>query len=276
MPFIAKLRIFLYLSLYVLMIASSVFITSHFFSGNSFLIGFAVVLLSLPGVWYLYLICPAFDFSPDLVLGKREKSVALTFDDGPTPGFTDGVLDILQAHGVKATFFVIGQKLDARGCLLVRRMLREGHDVGGHTLHHRKLHLLSMQAIEQEISPVTKIVDGLYEEIGVNNCRLFRAPHGFKSSRLKGYLKRSGLRLVPWTRGVWDTSLPGSQWISEHATASPKTNEILLFHDGLGMGNPGEKQKNDLFDALPRVIRFYRAAGFEFVTVSRFVKTDEK
>jgi len=276
MPFITKIKIFLYLSLYVLMIGVSVFLESHFLSGNGFLVGFTVALLLLPGVWYLYLICPTFDFSPDLVLGSREKSVALTFDDGPTTGFTDGILDVLQTHGVKATFFVIGQKLDARGCLLVRRMLHEGHEVGGHTNHHRKLHLLSMQAIEKEIEPVTRIVDGLYEEMGVHNFKLFRAPHGFKSVRLKGYLKRSGLRLIPWTRGVWDTAQPGSQWIHDHATASPKTSEIVLLHDGLGMGNPGEKQKNDLIDALPRVIHFYRTAGYEFVTASKFVKTDEK
>jgi peptidoglycan/xylan/chitin deacetylase (PgdA/CDA1 family) len=276
MPLSATLKIAGYVAFYLLIISISAFLTAHFLSGNGFVVGAIVVFLLLPGVWYLYLISPAFDFSPDLVLRDREKTVALTFDDGPTPGFTDGVLDILHTFGVKATFFVIGKKLDTQGCLLVKRMLREGHEVGGHTVHHRKLHLLSLSEIEKEIAPVTKMVNGLYEETGVQNVKLFRAPHGFKSSRLKRYLKRSGLRLVPWTRGVWDTALPGSPWIFKHATESPKPNEIVLLHDGLGMVNPGEKQKNDLVEALPQVIRFYREAGYEFVPVSKFVKPDEK
>jgi peptidoglycan/xylan/chitin deacetylase (PgdA/CDA1 family) len=98
------------------------------------------------------------------------RTISLTFDNGPEPGVTDFVLDTLASCGVRATFFVIGSKLEAGERLdCARRAAQEGHRIGNHTYHHREpLGMLDAEASCAEITRTQSLLDGFVTE------RLFR------------------------------------------------------------------------------------------------------
>jgi peptidoglycan/xylan/chitin deacetylase (PgdA/CDA1 family) len=102
------------------------------------------------------------------------RSISLTFDNGPEPGITDFVLETLAARDVRATFFVVGNRLESReGLGLARRAAAEGHRVGNHTYHHREpLGLLDPDAARAEITRTQALLEGFVSE------RLFRPAGG--------------------------------------------------------------------------------------------------
>jgi peptidoglycan/xylan/chitin deacetylase (PgdA/CDA1 family) len=186
------------------------------------------------------------------------RQVALTFDDGPGPD-TPAVLDALDAAGVRATFFVLGEKAAARPDL-VREVARRKHLVALHT--HRKLHLALPRTVALELDRGIAAV----RAAGVEPARFFRAPHGFQGPILGRALRRRGLTLVGWTRGAWDTERPGTEAIAERACERMKGGEILLLHDGCG--TPGiDPRRDQTAAAIDEIARRWREAGYEFVTL---------
>lgn len=197
--------------------------------------------------------------------GRRDaRQVALTFDDGPGPD-TPAVLDALDAAGVKATFFVLGRAADERP-ELVREAARRGHLVALHGYSHRKLHLAGPGAVGRELDEGRAAI----ERAGVVPAPYFRAPHGFKGPLLGRALRKRGLTLVGWTRGVWDTERPGAAVIAQRATDHIRGGEILLLHDGCGTPEI-DPRRDQTAAAIPEIVRRWRAAGYEFVTVDGLV-----
>ncbi len=225
--------------------------------------GLAVVAATaFAGAWALHTFWVPLDLTrASLRKGRRDRrQVALTFDDGPGPD-TTAVLDALDLAGVKATFFVLGAAV-REWPALVREVVRRGHLVALHGYSHRKLHLAGPQTIADELDRGRDAI----RAAGVEPAPFFRAPHGFKGPLVGRALRRRGLRLVGWTRGVWDTERPGAEVIAERACARPKGGEILLLHDGCG--TPGlDPRRDQTAAAIPEIARRWRAAGFEFVTV---------
>jgi peptidoglycan/xylan/chitin deacetylase (PgdA/CDA1 family) len=154
--------------------------------------------------------------------------VALTFDDGPGPD-TERVLDTLARHGARATFFCVGEAARRRPDL-VHRLVAAGHVVGNHTLEHKKLPWLSRAEVVRQIDAAQAALVAA----GAPPPTLFRAPHGWKSPFLGRALAQRGLRLVAWTRGVWDTERPGAEVIACRSLRALRDGAILLFHDGGG------------------------------------------
>jgi peptidoglycan-N-acetylglucosamine deacetylase len=230
-----------------------------------------VVPYTLIGLYFLYKIYPKFDIYHDVSFRGKQKLVALTFDDGPTKGFTDEILKILKDHSVTATFFVIGNKAKANKDILLKA-ISQNCELGAHTFNHTKLHNASYSEINGEITPTINILEELYSSSNKEFKKIFRAPHGFKNFALKIYLKKHSIRLIPWTRGVWDTDAPGSDWIEKMATYKPRKNEILLLHDGLGLKEVSKEQEDGVLKSLPKIIDFYKNNGYTFVKVSEFIK----
>lgn len=194
-----------------------------------------------------------------------EKSIALTFDDGPNEPFTSQILDILRDQKVPATFFLVGKNLEGNR-EVVRRMIREGHLVGNHTWDHRSLVLMTPSAIREEID----LWEGAMEKIGIPSPKLFRAPHGWKGPFLPSILNKKGYRLIGWTRGVWDSDQPGTEVLYKRLTRLPKNGEIILLHDG-GEARQGV-DRSQTVEVLTRMIRFYKSHGFRFVTVGEVME----
>ena len=210
-------------------------------------------------------------FSPNSALfgpvitgrGVTAPVMALTFDDGPSPDTTPRILDALREAGVRATFFVLG-KHAAQHPELVARIAREGHEVANHGWSHGLLVFCTPAAIKRELAETA----ALLTRCGAPPPTLFRAPHGFKSPFLSRVARRLGYQVVGWTKGVYDTALPGAAVIAERSRESMRAGAILLLHDADGNGNGDRSQTAD---ALPEVLRDVRAAGLAPVTVSELV-----
>lgn len=103
----------------------------------------------------------------------QSNQISLTFDDGPDPVFTDQILDVLAAKGVKATFFVVGKSI-AQAPDVLQRMVREGHTLGSHSFFHPKLENLPSSRVMLELNSVQRMVAGLTGR----NMQLYRTPYG--------------------------------------------------------------------------------------------------
>lgn len=219
----------------------------------------AALALSLAA---LHVFWPRFDLGAGSLRrgGRRERRVALTFDDGPSPD-TLAVLDALAAAGARATFFVLGTAAERRPDL-VREIARRGHEVALHGHTHARLALAGPARVALELDRGREAI----RAAGVEPAPWFRAPHGWKGPFLGPALRARGLRLVAWTRGVWDTERPGPAAIAERACRRPRPGEILLLHDGCG--TPGiDPRRDQTAAAIPDIVRRWRASGFELATV---------
>jgi len=152
--------------------------------------------------------------------------IALTFDDGPTPGVTDLILDELKRRKLHATFFMIGQRIAAAPDL-ARRVLAEGHEVGNHTFTHPKLTTLADHEVDTEIQKTQDIMD----EALNHRAAWFRPPYGELRQNQAGLLASKGLGIVLWNVDSQDWSEPGEAKIIETALAETKPGSIILCHD---------------------------------------------
>ncbi len=188
------------------------------------------------------------------------RRVALTFDDGPNPECTPRVLDALGAEGVQATFFLLGKHVE-RWPEIARRVAAEGHVVGNHGYHHRKLHLRSPAYVDLDVALGT---ESIREATGATP-RHFRAPHGFRNPWVGRSARKRGQMVVGWTLGVWDTDRPGASVIATRAIQGSRPGTILLLHDGDGYDLRGDRTQTA--ESLPGIIGGLRERGFSFVTL---------
>ena len=125
--------------------------------------------------------------------GSGGKEIALTFDDGPS-GYTGQVLDILDRHGAKATFFIVGRNAE-HNTALIRRAVESGHEIGNHTWSHASLTGLAKKARHQEVQGANDLVRSA---VG-HAPRLFRPPYGAMRPGTNREVRRAGLMPVVWS-----------------------------------------------------------------------------
>jgi len=185
----------------------------------------------------------------------QDGVVALTFDDGPHPEVTPRILDILDAFGAKASFFVIGQRVE-RHPELVRELLRRGHGVENHT-HRHPIGFAFRGPIGQwrEIHRAQRAIEAACGQAP----RFFRAPMGLRNPLLDPALAAEGLQLVSWTRRGFDTRRQEPAAILARLTRGLASGDILLLHDGSsaldGEGRPL------VLEVLPALLRRIAEAG---------------
>jgi peptidoglycan/xylan/chitin deacetylase (PgdA/CDA1 family) len=126
------------------------------------------------------------------------RPIYLTFDDGPTPGVTDEVLDLLAAGGHRATFFCVGAQVE-RYPELARRIVAEGHAVGNHTYTHRDAWKVSLTAYLDEVLRTDRVIEQTLGE----RPKLFRPPYG-KLTPQAWWRIRSSHQIVWWHALAWD------------------------------------------------------------------------
>jgi chitooligosaccharide deacetylase len=158
-------------------------------------------------------------------------TVYLTFDDGPNPSATPMLLDVLQAEGASATFFVIDDHLTAETAPIVRRMFAEGHAVGLHS-NDRWLMLGSSRSIADRL---TDAADRVEQLAGSRPCPLFRPHAGWRSVSMYGAVNMMGYRLTGWSWGLWDWNgwrpregAPLARRLAHRAN----DGDIVVIHDG--------------------------------------------
>jgi peptidoglycan/xylan/chitin deacetylase (PgdA/CDA1 family) len=152
--------------------------------------------------------------------------VALTFDDGPTPGVTDHILDELQRRKLHATFFMIGRCIAAAPDL-ARRVLAEGHEVGNHTFTHPNLTTLPDSQVDEEIQKTQDIIG----EVLNHRAAWFRPPFGALRPNQAGMLAKRGMGVALWSVDSGDWAQPGEAKIVGTVLAEVKPSSIIICHD---------------------------------------------
>ena len=193
--------------------------------------------------------------------GTRERDVALTFDDGPGP-YTPGVLDVLERHHARATFFAIG-RMERYFSESTSRQIRDGDAVGDHTENHRDLARLTRHEVREELfEPLARV-----ELLGGLRPRLFRPPYGSFNALTMREMHALRLLMVLWSVDTGDYLRPGVAAIVDRALANARPGAIILLHDGGG-------NREQTVAALPAIIDRLRARGFHLVTVPRLLLDD--
>jgi peptidoglycan/xylan/chitin deacetylase (PgdA/CDA1 family) len=188
--------------------------------------------------------------------------VALTIDDGPDPQVTPAVLDLLAQHGVRATFFCIGERV-ARYPELARRIAREGHEIGNHTEHHRYIFsLFGRKAMRREIAQAQASINSVCQVLP----RFFRAPAGLRNPFLQPCLAELGLQLASWTRRGYDTVNADAEAVLARLTRNLAAGDILLLHDGCAART--KEGIPVILDVLPRLLPILVRQRLSCVTLS--------
>src|SRR5271166_4301341 len=154
--------------------------------------------------------------------------IALTFDDGPDPNVTPLVLDLLDQHGAKASFFCIGWRASTYP-EIVRDIVRRGHSVENHS--HRHPHAFAFylpHALKKEIHDAQVAIQAI---TGITP-QFFRAPMGFRSPLLHPIVVRSALRYVSWTRRGWDCVSRSPAMVLRRIMRGLTAGDVILLHDG--------------------------------------------
>ena len=183
--------------------------------------------------------------------------IALSFDDGPNPKLTPKLLDILAAHHIKATFFVIGENA-AEYPDIVARAAREGHEIGNHSWSHPYLAKLSDDAVRRELQ---RTDDAIKNATGTRPT-LLRPPYGSLASRQKRWIHDEfGYQIILWDVDPFDWKRPGPNVVCNRVVKQTRAGSIVLSHD-IHAGT---------IEAMPCILNQLEAKGFKFVTVSELI-----
>ena len=188
----------------------------------------------------------------------RCRSVCLTFDDGPDPGWTPKILAALKAGRARGTFFVQGSKA-AQSPDLVKQIRAEGHDVGHHSWTHGNPAVTSAAELAQQMVWTRA---WLRKTAGIDSS-LFRPPHGKMTAAKFIGAWTLGQTIVLWNADPADLAQPSGDallgWMETHP-AQP--GDIMLFHD----------RAPALAEALPSLIERIRARGLGFATITDWLR----
>lgn len=198
--------------------------------------------------------------------GPRAGRVAyLTFDDGPNPAATEPILETLGVANVPAAFFMVGEHV-RRFPAVARHVAALGHEVGNHTLRHKKLHFQGPGRIREELDATHQLI----ARATGRPPRSFRAPHGYRNPFVAGVTRRLGYTVFGWTFGVWDSDprVPAEE-IRARVRRKLRPGAIILLHDGDGYDPAGDRRRTAA--ALPGIIADARDAGYTFRPLAELV-----
>lgn len=185
------------------------------------------------------------------------KEIALTFDDGPHPAYTVRLLDLLRGLHVRATFFVVGKKVDEAPWILPR-MLADGHEVANHTYHHLNLDKADEALVMSEIHLGA---DAIRRACGVNTLS-FRPPGGHHNASVLTGAEKMNCRTFLWSDDPADFANPGAEVLEKRLIGKVTGGALVLLHDGI----------EQTLDILPELIARLKRDGYKFVTVTQLAE----
>lgn len=192
-----------------------------------------------------------------------EKLIALTFDDGPDPLYTNDVLEILEKYNIKATFFVVGENAQAHP-ELIRREIDAGHEIENHTYTHADLSRANAAGTEEEIQKT----DALLGRMLNRNMKYFRPPKKLFRPETIDIAERNDYQTVLWTICVENAQSPTPQSMAKRVIDAARPGMIILAHDG-------RLDRSKTLLALPIIIKAYQEQGYQFVTLDELLKTSD-
>ncbi|MCF6349264.1 MAG: polysaccharide deacetylase family protein [Flavobacteriaceae bacterium] len=197
---------------------------------------------------------------------SKQKNIYLTFDDGPTPKITDWVLDTLQQYKASATFFCIGENIEAHPTFF-KRIINNGHSIGNHTYNHLNgwktstkdyvSSILKTEEIIQNLKPETSNLKPHPDSYRDSNF-LFRPPYGkIKSSQTKS-LQKLGYKIIMWSvlSADFDITIDAEKCL-DNVIKNTQNGSVIVFHDS-------EKAFEKLKVVLPKVLVHFSKKGYSF------------
>ncbi len=210
-------------------------------------------------------------FGKTVVSGpSNRRVVALTYDDGPNPPYTDGILDVLEREHVRATFFVVGRAVAAYPGV-VRREVRDGDAVGNHTWDHAHLIMLDRAQLR---SSFERTDAAIFRAAGVH-VRLMRPPYGSRDWLVLDVAHKLGYTPVMWSVPLArDWEYPPAATIASRILPYVRDGSIIVLHDGnRGIVCDGAHVARHVCDrsadieATKIIVDELRSRGYRFVTI---------
>lgn len=181
------------------------------------------------------------------------RRIALTFDDGPHPYYTDLLLDGLAERGVKVTFFLLGENIEGREDV-IRRMSEEGHLIGNHTFYHVDINSLSMEEACAEIRDTSEAIRAITGQ----QVEYVRPPYGNWNKELE-----CQVMMIPvfWTLDTLDWKVKNTDRIVREVLEDVEENDVILMHDSY----------RTTVEAALRIVDDLQKKGYEFVTADELI-----
>jgi peptidoglycan-N-acetylglucosamine deacetylase len=220
------------------------------------------LLLTAAGLWpRSQLLGPNWTRLPTPADITRPGMIAVTIDDGPDPEITPRVLDLLETHQARATFFCVGERIEQYPHL-AREIVQRGHGIENHSFHHPvNFSLLGPRGMAAEIQRTQEIIASTTGEV----AQFFRAPAGLRNPFLDGVLVKRHLRLVSWTRRGFDTVNRSPEVVLGKLTRDLRAGDIVLLHDGHAARTDAGAPV--ILEVLPRLLQQITAAALQPVTL---------
>jgi peptidoglycan/xylan/chitin deacetylase (PgdA/CDA1 family) len=196
------------------------------------------------------------------------KYVSLTFDDGPDPFFTPSILDILKETGVKATFFLVGQKASQHP-EIARRIVAEGHGIGNHTYSHLHPYRISSFRATEDMRAGKNIIESI---TGIP-VRFFRPPHGAIRPCILKASHQLNQQIILWSISGHDWGRKSTCKTIDHRIMNRlHKGGIILLHDAPSeMNRPAETSQ-----ALPSMIHHIQEKGYDIVDLCKLMSNDRR
>lgn len=197
-------------------------------------------------------------------VATRAPLAALTFDDGPDPEATPRLLEVLEGHGARATFFVVGEQARQHRELLAR-MAAAGHAIANHTWSHPGFPLISMGEQRRQIRACA-------DAIAPFGARLFRPPYGAQKRITYWNIRSLGYEVVTWSLMVGDWEYKSADELSASLIGGARPGAIILLHDRLiGPEDARARDRGPTIAAVDRLLTHY-AGRLSFVTVPELLR----
>jgi peptidoglycan/xylan/chitin deacetylase (PgdA/CDA1 family) len=189
------------------------------------------------------------------------KKVAITFDDGPHPYFTENIVKIISEYNIKATFFVVGKQVEKYPQLMKLLAENDNCKIGNHTFTHRNLTKLSKKEIFTELKNTQDVISSICGEKNV--IPYFRPPGGHYNYTVLNIAEQLGLKIVLWSIFTNDHNekITEEEILSRIKMSLSSDKEIILLHSG----------SKTTLNCLPKIIEILKEKNYKFVTVDEIL-----
>lgn len=193
------------------------------------------------------------NYTWDVSKDGNSNTIYLTFDDGPVPEITEWVLNQLEEHQVKATFFCIGDNIN-KSPNIFNRLISEGHSIGNHTFNH----LNGWKTTTDVYLKSTKLCEEAIQKNSSYNVKskLFRPPYGKLNTSQSRQIRKLGYKIIMWDvlSADFDQNLSQEQCL-ENVTSNLRPGSVIVFHDSI-------KAFKNLEYVLPKTLAYLKENNF--------------
>ncbi|WP_051412241.1 polysaccharide deacetylase family protein [Halonatronum saccharophilum] len=194
--------------------------------------------------------------------GPNTMRAALTFDDGPDAVYTPQVLDVLREYNIKATFFLVGQRVEKHPDV-VRQILKDGHTIANHSWSHADLRRISEERVEEEVMRTEKAL----EKVISRKTAMIRPPYGAVSNKVLKQLYDMNYSVVNWSVDSLDWRAKDKSEVIERTIPNLHGGANILFHSAGGEG----QSLRPTVEALAIIIEELQKRNIEMVTVDELL-----